>query len=167
MKNNNWDNYKYPKSFSYDSLIKENKKEYLFDIYSVIHFIQNSKFWRIPTSNDLDKLFMSADPNSKSGRETIELAKNLRGTNGWINNGTNKIGFNAYPNPTRDSDGLREHDISRWWYHDKNSNNLNGFSIYSDDIVAFSGPFEENIGLAIRLVLDLTNHRLEGSIIYV
>ena len=104
---------------------------------------------------------------SHYGWETEKLAQDMRGTYGWRNNGVNKVGFNAYPNPTLDENGLREFEISRWWYFNDQRVSFNGFSIYEDDILATSGPFSESIGLAIRLVMDLTDPRVEENVYYV
>jgi len=156
-----------PKAYVYNSSIKKNKKEFLFDKNSLDLIEHNSKNWRIPNKSDLNNLFQSVDPNASFQNGTIELAKNLRGAYGWLNNGINKIGFNAYPNPTIDDQGIHESNISRWWYYDENASSYNGFSLYDDDIIAISGPFDNNIGLAVRLVMDLVNPRLERNIFYV
>ena len=165
--NNSWVIDESPKVYVYNSIINKHKKEYLFDTNSLNLLRRYSTNWRIPNIYDLNKLFQSADPNSSFQNGTIELAKNLRGTYGWRNNGINKIGFNAYPNPTIDAKGLYESHISRWWYYDTNTNTYNGFSLYDEDIVAISGPFDNNIGLAVRLVMDLVDPRLEQNILYV
>jgi hypothetical protein len=39
--------------------------------------------------------------------------------------------------------------------------------VYEDDTLAISGPFAENAGLAIRLVMDLTDPRVEENVYYV
>jgi uncharacterized protein (TIGR02145 family) len=167
LNDNSWVIDENPKAYVYNSIIKKHKNEYLFDINSLDLLRCYSKNWRIPTISDLNSLFQSADQNSTFQWCSSELARDLRGTYGWANNGINKIGFNAYPNPTIDIQGTRESNISRWWYYDENSNTYNGFSLYDDDIVATSGPFDNNVGLAIRLVMDLVNPRLEQNIFYV
>ena len=156
-----------PKAYVYNSIISKHKKEYIFDINSLDLLRHHSINWRIPSITDLNSLFQSADPNSGFQHGTFELAKNLRGTYGWANNGINKIGFNAYPNPSIGAQGTHESNISRWWYYDENTNTYNGFSLYDDDIVAISGPFDNTIGLAVRLVMDLQNPRLEQNVNYV
>jgi len=166
IKNDRWVEHQDPKCYAYESAIKK-KKEYLFDINALLFLRANSPLWRIPDTKDLDRLFRTIDPNAGYFNETIRLAKDMRGTYGWENNGVNKVGFNAYPNPTLDENGLREFEISRWWYNNEQHASLDGFSVYEDDIVATSGPFAENIGLAIRLVMDLTDPRVEENLYYV
>jgi len=165
-KSDRWVEYHYPKCYAYDSAIK-NQKEYLFDLNAIEYLRTNSPLWRIPNTKDLDRLFRTIDPKAGYLNETIRLAKDMRGTYGWENNGVNKVGFNAYPNPTLDENGLREFEISRWWFYNEQRTSFHGFSVYEDDIIATSGPFIENIGLAIRLVMDLTDPRVEENLYYV
>jgi len=166
-KNENWSAFTNPKCFAYNSKIKKNKREYLFDLNSVLFLSEYSRMWRIPNIKDLEHLSKSTDSNAYYGWETEELAINLRGTYGWLNNGINKVGFNAYPNPTYNGEELHEFEISRWWYNNEISRSFNGFSLYEDNIIAVSGPYNENDGLAIRLVMNLSEPRVEENIIYV
>ena len=166
VKNDCWADYHGPICFTYDSAIK-NKKEYLFDLNAVVYLRANAGLWRIPDTKDLDLLFKTIDPNSRYFWGSEKVAQELRGTYGWVNNGINKVGFNAYPNPTLDLNGLLEFEISRWWYFNDQNASFCGFSVYREDIVAISGPFTEDIGLAIRLVRDLVDPRPEGNIDYV
>lgn len=167
VKNENWSTFTNPKCFAYDSKIKKNKKEYLFDLNSVLFLSEYSSMWRIPNTKDLDFLFKSIDSNAYYGWETEELAINLRGTYGWLNNGINKVGFNAYPNPTNIVGNMHESVISKWWYNNEKRGSFDGFSVYDNNVVAVSGPYNENDGLAIRLVMNLSEPRVEENIIYV
>jgi uncharacterized protein (TIGR02145 family) len=166
VKNDQWLEYYGPKCFAYNSAVK-NKKEYLFDLNALAYLREYATHWRIPDTRDLDCLFRTIDSMSHYGRETVKLAQDMRGTYGWRNNGVNKVGFNAYPNPTLDENGLREFEISRWWYFNDQRASFDGFSVYEDDTLAISGPFAENAGLAIRLVMDLTDPRVEENVYYV
>jgi uncharacterized protein (TIGR02145 family) len=165
IKNNQWTKYDGPKCFAYNSAVK-NKKEYLFDLNALLYLREYATHWRIPDTRDLDCLFRTLDPMFHHNSDTSKLAQDMRGSYGWQNNGINKVGFNAYPNPTLDEIGLREFEISRWWYFNDQRASFDGFSVYEEDVVATSGPFSESVGLAIRLVMDLTEHRIEEEILY-
>ena len=166
IKIDRWTEYDNSKCYAYNSAINNNK-EYLFDINALLYFRENATLWRVPDSKDLDRLFRTIDPNSNYGWQGEKLAEDMRGTYGWRNNGVNKVGFNAYPNPTLYENELREFEISRWWYFNDQRDCFDGFSLYEDNIVATSGSYSENIGLAFRLVMDLTDPRIEENILYV
>jgi len=120
VKNNNWSDFEYPKCYSYESNFSKIKKQFLFDINSVQYFhsfSRDNNTWRIPTLGDLDSLFQYIDGRSTSNYTYSEIPNCLRGTYGWVNNGVNKIGFNAQPNPTLNENvELSEPEIARWWY---------------------------------------------------
>ncbi len=170
LKNDKWASSHGPKCYSYETNFKFKKKEYLFDLNTVNFFRSFSgehNTWRIPTLNDLDNLFRNIDGRSSTDYLYEEIANTLRGNYGWLNNGTNKIGFDALPNPIINENGeLTELGISRWWFYDERRGELGGFGLYQDDIVAFSGIHNYN-AFAIRLVMDLHDPRIENNIIYV
>ncbi len=168
--NDIWDNDQ-PKCCTYDSLIQTSKKKnYLFDKNAISYFSRNrnTNNWRIPTINDLDILLNFIDRKSTTEWITEDIAIALRGTYGWLNNGTNKIGFNAVPNPTKNESGeLTESEIARWWVYNETSRIYNGFGLYNDlDVVALCGTHDK-IGIAVRLVMDLQCPRIEDDIEYV
>jgi uncharacterized protein (TIGR02145 family) len=170
VKNDNWIGYDGAKCYGYESNFTTKKKQYLFDIRAVeyLHSFSNEHHtWRIPTLNDLDILFQNIDGRSNTDFINNEIAISLRGTYGWINNGSNKIGFNALPNPTLNENcELSEQEISRWWLYNDRRDEFEGFSLYQEDVVAFCGIHEIN-AFAIRLVMDLQNPRIEDNIIYI
>jgi uncharacterized protein (TIGR02145 family) len=168
--NDIWDNDQ-PKCCTYESLIQTSKKKnYLFDKNAISYFPRdrNTNNWRIPTINDLDILLNFIDRKSTTEWITDDIAIALRGTYGWLNNGTNKIGFNAVPNPTKNESGeLTESEISRWWVYDETSRIYKGCGLYNhSDTFAFCGTHDE-MGLAVRLVMDLQCPRIEDDIEYV
>lgn len=168
--NDIWDNDQ-PKCCTYESLIQTSKKKnYLFDKNAISYFPRdrNTNNWRIPTIKDLEILSNFIDANTSTDWETDNLAIALRGTYGWLNNGTNKIGFNALPNPTKNETGaLTEFEIARWWVYNETTRIYNGFGLYNGiDVVALCGTHDK-IGLAVRLVMDLQSPRIEDDIEYV
>ena len=126
----------------------------------------NLSGWRVPTFQDCNNLFRYIDDACTEDWWTETLAINLRGTYGWPNNGTNKIGFNAIPFPSRMDDGLYvDVGVASWWVI--KDYELIGLGIYHDiDVVARCGT-STNTGKPIRLVMDLPNPRIEEGIIYV
>jgi len=170
VKNDNWAGFDGAKCYKYETNFRINKKQFLFDIRAVEYFRYFSReydAWRIPTKTDLDILFHNIDERSNTEWINDEIAINLRGTYGWNNNGSNKVGFNAEPNPTLNEDcELTEPEISRWWYYDDRRGDFQGFGLYQEDLVAFCGVHENN-AFAIRLVMDLQNPRIEENILYV
>lgn len=170
VKNNNWLHFDLPKCYAYETNYRIRKKQYLFDQRAVEYFHwfgREHNTWRIPTLNDLDILFRNIDGRSSTDYTQSEIANNIRGTYGWTNNGTNKIGFNALPNPTLNENGeLSEPEISRWWCYNERSYEFEGFGIYEDDILAFCGMGDKK-AIAIRLVMDFHNPRIEENIIYI
>ena len=170
IKNDNWLDFHFPKCYAYESNYTTKMKQYLFDIRAIEYFRSFSNehhTWKIPTLNDLDILFRNIDGRSNTDFINEDIAISLRGTYGWINNGSNKIGFNALPNPTLNENcELSEPEISRWWFYDERREDFKGFGLYQEDVVAFCGVHENN-AFAIRLVMDLQNPRVEESIVYV
>ncbi len=164
-KNDSWQDYTGPKCFGYKTNLQRGK-EYLFDIGSLIRLRESSPNWRIPNTQDLDLLFRTVDCNSRYGWVTSLLGRNLKGTYGWINNGNNPIGFNGYPNPSKEGSNITERDGSKWWYFNETTSSYEGFGILENDVVAISGPYGEDAGLAIRLVMDYTEPRIEHGIQY-
>jgi uncharacterized protein (TIGR02145 family) len=168
--NDIWDNDE-PKCCTYESIIETSKKKnYLFDKNATSYFSRhrNTNNWRIPTIKDLDTLFNFIHPNASIEWPTDNIAIALRGTYGWLNNGTNKIGYNAVPNPTKNESGeLTESEIARWWVYNETSRIYNGFGLYNGiDVVALCGTHDK-MGLAVRLVMDLQSPRIEDDIEYV
>jgi len=147
------------------------KKTYLFNQIAVrlledSFWHQNLLGWRIPDINDCFNLFKYIDPRFNENYWPETLANNLRGANGWQNNGTNKIGFNGTPYPSRKDDGTYiDAEVASWWA--TKGNELIGLGIYPDiDVVAECGT-TINTGKPIRLVMDLTSTRIEEGITYV
>ena len=170
VKNDNWADFDGFKCYAYETNFRIKKKQNLFDFRAVEYFRFFSRehdTWRIPTKTDLDVLFHNIDERSSTEWINDEVAINLRGTYGWNNNGSNKVGFNAEPNPILDENcELTEPEISRWWYYDDRRGEFGGFGLYQEDVVAFSGVHENN-AFAIRLVTDLQNPRVEENVVYV
>jgi uncharacterized protein (TIGR02145 family) len=170
IKNDNWIGFDGAKCYSYETNFSIQKKQYLFDFRSVdsFRFInREDNFWRIPTHSDLDVLFNYIDKRSSTEYIHDEIAINLRGTYGWSINGSNKIGFNAIPNPIlNEGCDFVESEISRWWLYNDRRGEFEGFGLYQEDVVAFCGAHENN-AFAIRLVMDLRSPRIENNIIYI
>jgi uncharacterized protein (TIGR02145 family) len=167
-KNSQWDSFHTSKCFSY--VTKFNSKQYLFDYESVRSFTFSSSSkckFRIPTSHDLNILFNNIDSNAFIDKPGEKVAQSIRGVYGWISNGTNKIGFNAMPNPTINHKGvLQEFEIFRCWFFNLKSNQFEGLNLYSEDIISTS-ILDLNDGCVVRLVMDLEDIRLEENILYV
>jgi len=170
VKNKNWLSYSKIKCYKYNSIHESNKDGFLFNLYSAETLNNNginNNTWRIPSYADLDVLFKNIDGKSSTNYYYKEVAINLRGNYGWPLNGTNKIGFNAMPNPTLNEKlELSESEISRWWIYNQKNKDFDGFGIYTEDIIGFSGT-NNQMALAIRLVMDLTNPRVDDKIYYV
>jgi uncharacterized protein (TIGR02145 family) len=137
-------------------------KGYLFNQYAVDQlfiYLNNNGGWKIPLISDWFKLFHHLDECCNYNYWTESIAKEIRGNYGWPRNGTNKCGFNAYPNV--------EPEYARWWtFDDHNHRTLSGMALYPDDIVSEFGV-AYNSFLAIRLVRDLTEPKIEEGILYV
>jgi uncharacterized protein (TIGR02145 family) len=170
IKNDNWLSFQGKKCYKYSSVHESRKSSYLFDLNSaefLYNYGINNSDWRMPTYSDLDHLFHNIDGRSSAYFPFEEVPINLRGTYGWSTNGTNKIGFNAYPNPTLNEDlELTESEISRWWLYNENRDVFEGFGLYTEDVLAYCGTSNQ-MALAVRLVMDLTNPRVEENIQYV
>ena len=170
VKIDNWVDYDGAKCYAYETNFGIKKKQYLFDLKAVEifrHLTGENNSWRIPTHTDLDVLFHNIDKSSSTEFIHDEIAINLRGTYGWSINGSNKIGFNALPNPTLSENcELSESEISRWWLYNDRKDEFEGFGLYQENIVAFCGVHENN-AFAIRLIMDLQNPRIEDNIYYV
>lgn len=155
---------------SYEVNLPTKKKNYLFNQEAALAISPHNRHnrWRLPTRRDLSALFNHILPGSDMDRPYGELAELLRGNYGWFKNGTNKVGFNAFPNPRRnDSAELREGDFASWWFYDDKTNSLQGLSVYNDlDVIAECIPSQLS-GFAIRLVMDLEENRIEDGIEYV
>ena len=159
-----------PQVCSYESSFYKSKKMYLFNSAAAreLTLFNDRKNWRLPTNRDFDILFQTIDPESSLDLPSELVAKALRGTYGWPQNGTNKIGFNAYPNPSRNMFGrLYESEIARWWLYDKKRNSFDGVALYNDiDVIATCTP-NSHSGFAIRLVMDLQEPRIEKGLKYI
>lgn len=170
LRNDKWAVSYGPKCYAYETNFRIKKKEYLFDLSTSNFFRSFSgehNTWRIPTLNDLDTLFRYIDGRSSTEFLHEDIANTLRGNYGWFNNGTNKIGFDALPNPIiNENSELAELGISRWWFYDERRGEFGGFGLYQDDILSFCGIHDNN-AFAIRLVMDLHHPRTENNIIYV
>lgn len=168
-----WVNNVGPCCCSYNSS-STHKKSYLFNrdtAEMIVHTLsENEISWRIPTIDDWVKLFQFIDKGCSYERWNDCIALNIRSTYGWPNNGTNKIGFNAYPNFKRNENGLFNEELyASWWvFNNRRSwpNDLGGISLYSNDVVA-EFVTEVNTGLAIRLVRNLSEPRPEEGIVFV
>jgi len=138
--------------------------EFIYDLLRV-----NNTGWRLPTITDWITLFHFIDNRNNHDNWNNCIAQNIRGAYCWPNNGTNKIGFNAIPNSTRNEDGsFTSEPFAKWWvYNPSNQNSgLGGIRLYPEDIIAEFGT-QNNIGLAIRLVRDIYDIRPENGIQYV
>ena len=167
-KNNKWNSYHESKYFYYDN--KSDLKQYLFDYKSVQNFkcSTSSKFkFRVPTSHDLNVLIKNIDINADIDKPGKKVPQFIRGAYGWEFNGTNKIGFNAMPNPTINHLGLlEEFKIFRCWFFNLDSMQFEGFNLYTEDIISTS-ILDLNDGCIVRLVMDLEDIRIEENILYV
>lgn len=170
LSNGNWEDF-VPTCCSYESSLPKKKKNYLFNRSAAddLFLGRHINRWRLPATRDLDVLFQSIDGRSSADMPYDEVAVALRGTYGWLKNGTNKIGFNALPNRSRNDAGeLTESYIARWWYFDQQINSLRGIGIYNDlDVIAICDSNHPQNGFAIRLVMDLQEPRVEEGIEYV
>lgn len=170
LSNGNWQDF-VPTCCSYESSLPTKKKSYLFnrDAANELFRGRHINRWRLPATIDLDVLFQSIDARSSMDMPSDEVADALRGTYGWLKNGTNKIGFNALPNPSRNNAGeLTESRNGLWWYYDEQINSHRGIGIYNNlDVIAICDTNNPQNGFAIRLVMDLQEPRLEEGIEYV
>ena len=168
--NGNWEDF-VPTCCTYESSLPKKKKNYLFNRSAAddLFLGRHINRWRLPATRDLDVLFQSIDGRSRVDMPYDEVAVALRGTYGWLKNGTNKIGFNALPNPSRYNAGeLTESRHGLWWYYDEQINSLRGIGIIYDlDVIAISDSNHPQNGFAIRLVMDLQEPRVEEGIEYV
>lgn len=165
-----WEN-DFPKCCIYETFYKQKIKNYLFDFYAAeeLHnLLLNSDSWRLPNLNDINNLYKHINQYSNVDNITDDIAESLRGTYGWSNNGTNKIGFNALPNPTKNENGeLTESTISSWWMYNEDNIRFDGLRLYNDlSVITFCGS-NSKTGFAIRLVMDLQNPRIEDNLEYV
>ena len=121
----------------------------------------------MPTSHDLNVLIKNIDINADIDKPGEKVPQFIRGVYGWEFNGTNKIGFNAMPNPTINHLGLlNEFKIFRCWFFNLDSMQFEGFNLYTEDIISTS-ILDLNDGCIVRLVMDLEDIRLEENILYV